>query len=54
MTAAEAAQAAEAIQPRVAVPMHYGSIVGSQADAKRFEELCGSIIVEILEKSGER
>ena len=50
MTAEEAAQAAKAINPKVAVPMHYGSIVGTAADARRFQELCGSLIVEILEK----
>lgn len=50
MTAEEAAEAAKAIGPKVAVPMHYGSIVGTAADAKRFQELCGGLIVEILEK----
>ena len=50
MTAEQAAEAAKAINPKVAVPMHYGSIVGTAADAERFRELCGSLIVEILEK----
>jgi L-ascorbate metabolism protein UlaG (beta-lactamase superfamily) len=36
----EAAQAANAIGPRWAVPMHYGDIVGSDEDAARFEKLC--------------
>jgi L-ascorbate metabolism protein UlaG (beta-lactamase superfamily) len=49
MTAEEAAEAAEAIQPKVAIPMHYGSIVGSAQDARRFQELC-SVEVRILEK----
>lgn len=49
MTAEEAAKAAEAIQPKVAVPMHYGSIVGSVQDAQRFKELC-PVEVRILEK----
>jgi L-ascorbate metabolism protein UlaG (beta-lactamase superfamily) len=40
MTAEEAAEAANAIGPRWAVPMHYGDIVGSADDATRFEELC--------------
>ncbi len=48
MTAEQAAQAAKAIHPKVAVPMHYGDIVGTAADARRFRELCGSVIVEIL------
>ncbi len=33
MTAEEAGAAADAIRPQVVVPMHYGSIVGSKADA---------------------
>jgi L-ascorbate metabolism protein UlaG (beta-lactamase superfamily) len=36
MTAAEAVKACEAIQPMLAIPMHYGSIVGSAADAETF------------------
>ena len=50
MTAEEAAEAAKAINPKVAVPMHYGSIIGTQADAERFRTLCGGVVVEILEK----
>jgi len=42
MTAEEAAAAAEGIQPRVAVPMHYGAgVVGSLCDAERFKRLYG-------------
>ena len=49
MTAEEAAQAALAIGPKIAVPMHYGSIVGTDDDAKRFAALlAGKIRVEIL------
>jgi L-ascorbate metabolism protein UlaG (beta-lactamase superfamily) len=40
MTAEQAAQAANAIHPKWAIPMHYGTIVGSDDDAARFEELC--------------
>ena len=40
MTADEAAKAANAIGPSHAVPMHYGTIVGSEKDARRFQELC--------------
>lgn len=40
MTAQEAAEAARTIQPRVAVPMHYGAgVVGTTDDAQRFQEL---------------
>lgn len=51
MTAEEAAEAALAIKPKIAVPMHYGGIVGSLADAQRFKELLkGKIEVKILEQ----
>lgn len=53
MTADEAAQAAKAINPKVAVPMHYGEIVGSEEDAKKFKKaLDGRIEVVILSKEG--
>jgi len=39
MTAEEAADAALIINPKIAVPMHYGSIVGSEKDAKKFADL---------------
>ncbi|MER3544719.1 MAG: Zn-dependent hydrolase [Chloroflexota bacterium] len=41
MTAEEAARAAGRIQPKIAIPMHYGAgVAGSEADARRFRELC--------------
>ena len=49
MTAEEAAMAANIIMPKVAVPMHYGSIVGTEKDAARFKELC-RCRVEIMER----
>ncbi len=36
MTATEAADAVRRIRPKVAVPMHYGAIVGTARDAKNF------------------
>jgi len=39
MTAEEAAEAALIINPKIAIPMHYSSIVGSEEDAKRFADL---------------
>lgn len=39
MNAEQAAQAANLIKPKIAVPMHYGKIVGSSADAQKFKEL---------------
>ena len=47
MTAEEAADAANKIRPKVAVPMHYGAIVGTRNDAERFKKLC-KCKVEIL------
>ena len=38
MTAAEAAEAARRIGPRVAVPMHWGEHIGTRADAEAFAE----------------
>jgi len=40
MNADEAARAASIIKPTIAVPMHYGSIVGTREDAERFRQLC--------------
>lgn len=50
MTAEEAAQAALDIKPKVAIPMHYASIVGSEEDAKRFAELLKGKIEVIIKK----
>jgi L-ascorbate metabolism protein UlaG (beta-lactamase superfamily) len=38
MTAQEAAEAARRIQPRVAVPMHWGQHIGTERDAREFAE----------------
>ncbi len=51
MTAEEAVKAAKAMKPKVAVPIHYGSIVGSLKDAEAFvKALEGEIPVVILKK----
>lgn len=47
MTAEEAADAANLIKPQLAIPMHFGSVVGSKSDAERFKSLC-NVPVEIL------
>ncbi len=52
MSVEEAVDAAKIIKPTLAIPMHYGSIVGSEEDAKEFVELCKEegVEAEILEK----
>ncbi len=51
MTADEAVKAALDINPGIAVPMHFGSIVGSDEDAKKFAgALRGKVEVKILEE----
>ncbi|MFQ5532198.1 MAG: MBL fold metallo-hydrolase, partial [Candidatus Nanoarchaeia archaeon] len=52
MSAEEAVEAAKIIKPDLAIPMHYGSIVGDQSDAREFVDLCkeGGINAEILRR----
>lgn len=38
MTLEEAVQAAEALEPKLAIPMHYGKLLGSSADANNFQK----------------
>ena len=49
MTPGEAASAVSMFKPKIAIPMHYGAIVGSEADAEKFKML-SSIPVQILKK----
>lgn len=53
MTAEEAAEAAAIIKPTLAIPIHYGSIVGSASDAEKFIKLCEEkgVSAKVLEKS---
>ncbi|MGA3165503.1 MAG: MBL fold metallo-hydrolase [Terriglobia bacterium] len=48
MTVEEAVEAAAAINPKIAVPMHYAAIVGSDADATKFKRLVKNCHVEII------
>jgi L-ascorbate metabolism protein UlaG (beta-lactamase superfamily) len=55
MTAVEAAEAARRIDPGVAVPMHWGTVIGSEEDATTFAGEARSkanVDVEILERTG--
>jgi L-ascorbate metabolism protein UlaG (beta-lactamase superfamily) len=49
MTAQEAAEAARRIDPRVAVPMHWGEHIGSYEDAQEFAERA-PVEVQIMRK----
>jgi L-ascorbate metabolism protein UlaG (beta-lactamase superfamily) len=52
MTAEQAIKAALAMKPKLAIPMHYGAIVGDEKDALQFKKgLEGKIEVRILPKS---
>ncbi|HEY3210866.1 MAG TPA: MBL fold metallo-hydrolase [Actinomycetota bacterium] len=48
MDPGEAAGLAKAISPHVAVPMHYGFVVGSPSDAERFAKEADPVKVETL------
>ncbi|MBI2141964.1 MBL fold metallo-hydrolase [Candidatus Woesearchaeota archaeon] len=50
MNAREAAQAVAMIKPKVVIPMHYGSIVGSLDDAEVFRRSVAHSAVRIMEK----
>ena len=52
MTTKEAAEASKNMRIKIAVPMHYGSIVGSERDAEEFKRLAGCEVV-ILKKEEE-
>jgi L-ascorbate metabolism protein UlaG (beta-lactamase superfamily) len=48
MEVTEAAGLAKAISPQIAVPMHYGFVVGSASDGERFAKEADPVRVEIL------
>lgn len=51
MTAEQAVEAVKAIKPKLAIPMHYGAIVGEAGDAQRFAQaLEGVVQVKVLPK----
>lgn len=53
MNIEEASDAAVVINPKVAIPMHYGETVGRADDGKKFAELLkGKIEVQIPKKEG--
>jgi L-ascorbate metabolism protein UlaG (beta-lactamase superfamily) len=48
MDASEAATLVRTMSPQLAVPMHYGFVVGTTADAERFQKEADPVKVEIL------
>lgn len=48
MNAREAAEAVNMIKPNTAIPMHWGSVVGSRTDAEDFQKSC-ECMVKIIE-----
>jgi L-ascorbate metabolism protein UlaG (beta-lactamase superfamily) len=52
MNAGEAANAAIVIKPKLAIPMHFGTIVGSRGDAEIFVRQCsaGGVDAKILDR----
>jgi L-ascorbate metabolism protein UlaG (beta-lactamase superfamily) len=52
MTADQALMATLAMKPKLAIPMHYGAIVGNEDDAQKYKKgLEGKVEVLILAKS---
>ena len=49
MTPDEAAEASSRIKPKIAIPMHFGTVVGDQSHAERFKKLA-ECEVRILDK----
>ena len=51
MDAAAAAQAVNIVEPELAIPMHWGDIIGSRSDVKIFQQLVNTtVIVKSSEK----
>lgn len=50
MDSKEAAELANTMKPKMAIPYHYGDVVGTEQDALKFKKLC-QIPVEILKKA---
>jgi L-ascorbate metabolism protein UlaG (beta-lactamase superfamily) len=48
MNVEQAVQAARMIMPKIAIPMHYGKIVGKVTDGEEFKRLCTFCRVEVF------
>jgi len=51
-TPEDAAAACTRLKAKVVVPMHFGDIVGSESDARRFEQLCGLPVTILTPERG--
>jgi L-ascorbate metabolism protein UlaG (beta-lactamase superfamily) len=49
MDAAQAAGLVKSIEPKVAVPFHYGFVVGSPSEGERFRDAAAPVPVELLD-----
>ena len=49
MNVEEAVAAARKIMPKIAIPMHYGKIVGEKKHADKFKKLCTFCRVEVMD-----
>ena len=50
MNVDEAVDLVKIINPKVVIPIHYGSIVGNKSDGKKLKEKLNSYSVEVIEK----
>ena len=50
MNVDEAVELVKIINPKVVIPIHYGSIVGNKNDGKKLKERLNSYSVEVIEK----
>lgn len=50
MNVDEAVELVKIINPKVVIPIHYGSIVGNKSDGKKLKEKLNSYSVEVIEK----
>jgi L-ascorbate metabolism protein UlaG (beta-lactamase superfamily) len=49
MTPEEAVKAAKKIMPKIAIPMHYGKIIGEKTDGEKFQKLCTFCQVKLMD-----
>ena len=48
MNAKEAAEAVEIVKPEIAVPMHYGLIVGNENDGEEFKKYVKNKAIKVI------